>query len=536
MTVQSKPSPEAMPQPPTQATWAVFFVTLAVYVAISMSTIRYLEPPTGDQPYYLMTTISLLEDGDVDEYNNYNTRASYDLFYPPPAWEESADFKGLKHLYPLRPDTHVGPVRNRPATEWYSKHGLGLSLLIAPGWWAGQQLTPWLAPLTTDGGGGWPGAVLVMNLLGALLAANVFLLAWQGSGKAGIAALVWAALAFSNPQMSYSLLIFPEMPAALLTLYAFRRLSLGESANGFWRWGLIGVCLGFLPWLHARFLPITLCLTLWGLYQLVRDAKRERLPRSRLVALLSPLAISGLLLAAYYYRLYGTILPNTQDHAGFFKIWLEHDRLALLLAPLGMLFDRQWGLLIYAPLFLLTLVGLAAMHYRPALRPLIWMLLLASAPYLEEVAFYRVWWGEWCPPARYLAVVTPLAALPLAAFLATARSRLLRGLWGAFALLGLLIMATMILGLTMRPEGQVPTFFNDPFMPPSLPLWLEQQLHISFEPFLLPLVPWFAVSTRPIPWSTLAIYLLISFAILFGCLWQMRQDARVWGESRLIRS
>ena len=142
------------------------------------------------------------------------------------------------------------------------------------------------------------------------------------------------------------------------------------------------------------------------------------------------------------------------------------------------------------------------------------------------MAAYRVWWGEWCPPARYLAVVTPLAALPLAALLSVPRSRLLRGVWGAFALFGLLIMAAMLLGLTMRPEGQVPTFFNDPFMPPSLPLWLEQQLHISFEPFLAPLVPWFCVSTCPIPWRTLVVYLLISLAILLGCLWQMRQDAR----------
>ena len=83
-------------------------------------------------------------------------------------------------------------------------------------------------------------------------------------GSRGMRA-VWAALAFSNPLMTYSYLIFPELPAGLCVIYAFRRLALGWQANGPFRLVLTGLALAFLPWLHSRFLPITGMLLLFAL-------------------------------------------------------------------------------------------------------------------------------------------------------------------------------------------------------------------------------------------------------------------------------
>ena len=40
--------------------------------------------------------------------------------------------------------------------------------------------------------------------------------------------------------------------------------------------------------------------------------------------------------------------------------------------------------------------------------------LIALVPYVVVIATYRVWWGEWGPPARYLVPIAPFAAGALA--------------------------------------------------------------------------------------------------------------------------
>ena len=58
----------------------VFLATLAIYALASLLVLAYLEPPAGDQPHYLVTIISLVEDGDADEANNYGADASFRQF------------------------------------------------------------------------------------------------------------------------------------------------------------------------------------------------------------------------------------------------------------------------------------------------------------------------------------------------------------------------------------------------------------------------------------------------------------------------
>src|SRR5690606_33532907 len=90
----------------------------------------------------------------------------------------------------------------------YSKHGLGLTLLIA---------LPYAV-------GGRPLTLVVLALVAALIAANMALLARRYSGSNAIALVVALALSLTAPLLPFSLLIFPEMPAALCIVYALRRL------------------------------------------------------------------------------------------------------------------------------------------------------------------------------------------------------------------------------------------------------------------------------------------------------------------------
>ncbi|MCS7255360.1 MAG: hypothetical protein NZ562_01920, partial [Thermomicrobium sp.] len=64
--------------------WLVWVCAVAAlaWLAIGWRYLVRLEPLTGDEPYYVITALSLLEDGDLDETNQYAERV-WLRFYPP---------------------------------------------------------------------------------------------------------------------------------------------------------------------------------------------------------------------------------------------------------------------------------------------------------------------------------------------------------------------------------------------------------------------------------------------------------------------
>lgn len=488
----------------------IFLVTLLIYSLWTPRVLHYTQPPSGDQPYYLMTTISLVEDQDLDQYNNYHD-ADYDQFYPSYGGVYPPDFPGIPAPYPLPSEGHMATATNRPSKAWYSKHGLGVPLLIVPGWVLGKVLKPLLPNLTLHGNGGWPAVVFQFNLLGALLAVQVFLLAWEMTGKRWIGLVVWATLAFSNPQMSYSYLIFPELPAALLTVYAFRHLRLGWSMNRSLRLLSVGLSIGYLPWLHNRLLPVALVLTAYGAHRWWRT-QRPRRDTGRgecrsLLLFVSPILVSGGAMAAYHYWLYGSLLSNVQDHAGFFNPLLAKGRMSILLAILGLLLDQQWGLLPYAPVLALSFVGIATLVRSCERRQVGAWLMMIILPYFLIVAAYKVWWGAWCPPARYLGPVTPLLAIPLATSLASEDCTVYKILYALLAGISVAIMGIFLTNLDYRPPNHSSILFNHPTGKGAFFLWLESHLGIDLKPFIPALVPWFVTEEHPVPWRPLWISL-----------------------------
>src|SRR5712664_3902221 len=77
-----------------------FAATFVLYVALIPRILLYSSPPTGDQAYYLIETISLVQDGDFNVANNY-AQHDEDKFYAlaphPPG------FVGIAAPYPLPP-------------------------------------------------------------------------------------------------------------------------------------------------------------------------------------------------------------------------------------------------------------------------------------------------------------------------------------------------------------------------------------------------------------------------------------------------
>ncbi|MEI7554818.1 hypothetical protein [Candidatus Chlorohelix sp.] len=412
----------------------VFFVAWLFFVALTPHVIQWLNPVTGDEPFYLMTAQSLLADHDIDETNNYNQH-NYWKFSPSceeimqPGWATSLYVPGMPapglRLCPspydqisidITPHFSGQTIRNGN----YTKHGLGLPFLILPAYALGNVVGIHLA------------VALFMTALSALLGLNIWLLAWETTRKRSIAWSVWALLTFSLPLFSYAFLIFPAIPASLCVTYAFRRIRLAVQseeirANNLAQAFAVGLCLGFLPWLHSLYITFTLSL---AVYWLLGGVWRFRSEKKRLVAylchrdkvwglaesalLVLPVLAFGGLLASYYLYYFGKLLPNEQDHAGF----VEWNKVGT--GVLGLFLDQKWGLLLYAPIYLLALSGLALLvlpttvqlisqHHR---QDFIW-LAIVILPYFSYIARYRQWWGEWCPPARYLTPFLPLLALPL---------------------------------------------------------------------------------------------------------------------------
>src|SRR5205814_1665510 len=96
--------------------FVVFLVTLAVLLFFTQRVVAYLTPTTGDEPFYLMTAISILQDGDLNECNNYaehDEAQLYPSFYSFDGKRAYAafpsDWVGWKGApYPLPP--HAGHI------------------------------------------------------------------------------------------------------------------------------------------------------------------------------------------------------------------------------------------------------------------------------------------------------------------------------------------------------------------------------------------------------------------------------------------
>jgi hypothetical protein len=474
--------PRETPRPPDALPLAVvaFLASLVVFLLLTPHILSRLNPPTGDEPFYLMTARSLLYNHSLDETAVWANQ-EYLSFYPPDP--HPASYEGWPG-YPNPLPPHVSKTL-RPGL--YSKHGVGLATLIIPAYALGDRA----------------GVIFFVNIIGALVAANVFLLVYESTAKRWVGFFAWGALTFTSPLMSYSFLLFPEIEAALFTVYAFRRCL--APRNGPWHALTAGLAVAALPWLNARFIPV--CAVLIAFYA-VRHlwAERPGLNKRHLFFFV-PVVLSALGLMYYYYYLYGTILPNYQDHAG------ESGLAGTLVGILGLPFDQQWGLLVYAPVFLLAVVGGAVM-WRRRRTDLLWILAV-WIPYYLEVANYRQWWGEWCPPARYLVVIVPLLALPLGWAMAAIEGRLFRWLGALSALISVGIMAAFM----YDPQFM----FNQPTGDANVMVALGDWLGTNISTWL----PSFVVAKPEINWAWTAVWVAAMTAlVMIGFLAWLQQPFR----------
>ncbi|MEO1086882.1 MAG: hypothetical protein AAFY88_21825, partial [Acidobacteriota bacterium] len=340
----------------------VFFVLpLALYLLLQPFTLEQRQPD-GDEPYYLLLTHSLAYDGDVDLANNYRA-------------------EDWRHFMARAIERQPGDPEGENG-EVFSRHNALLPLALTPAYrFAGRT-----------------GATAMMAMATAAVAWLMLVIArrrWPESAGGGL--LAWALLALTPPLLIYSHQIWIEVPAALLTLFAYDRLErLTEKPRGL-DLALLALTLVLLPLLKLRLLLVAVALSVLAMV---------RLGGRRAAAVLSVVGAAVMALLVHNYWRYGN--PLKMYSAGELRL-LTSPPEDWLRGFLGMFYDCAFGLFAAAPIWLLLLPALLELARRRD-RFLLELACLTT-PYLAAVAPRLEWYGGWSPPFRYPLVFLPLLAL-----------------------------------------------------------------------------------------------------------------------------
>lgn len=356
------------------AAWVLAAVLLVPFLAL-MPYHRAVMPTASDEPHYLVIVQSLLTGHDLDLKDDYDSKA-YQAFYPD-----------------TLPDRHIIQV----GTAQFPIRDLGLPFLVT-------------LPFAVAGR---TGVLVFMCFVGALLVAQLY----RACRDLGIAHrpafLAVAGASLAHPLLTYTTQIYPELLAALAFVTAARLLR-GGRATSLARLAGASACVGALPWLSTRAWLIAVGIGLVIAYCALRPVARPSLPAiaARVAAGAGPFAALLLALSALDYRMFGIFIPN----AGYYLIRDQQQVLAFTpqIGALGLLFDRVFGLVPRAPLFLIGALGLVPL-WRRARGAALAALALGWLVYFLFISSIAYWWADGSPPSRYLLAGIPFLVVLLAA-------------------------------------------------------------------------------------------------------------------------
>jgi hypothetical protein len=365
----------------------VVFVGGAIYRAWTLEL-------GGDEPHYLMITQSLLVDGDLKVDNNYRQR-------------EYLAFTQLE----LEPHYLRRGVDHRI----YSIHAPGLPALLLPAYALA----------------GYRGAIAFVGLLAALAAIAIFM-AGSVVGGEGVAFLSWAAMCLTVPFLPMSSTIYSEVPATLVMACVVLWLVRSDPASArSWVWR--GLLLAALPWFHTKYASLLVGVVPVLLFRLRRN------PRHAL-AMIAPLAVSIAGWLTFFYVIYGTPDPTAPYGGGGGGLdWRNVPR-----GVLGLFFDRAYGLAVYSPIFACALAGWWAMVRQREHRWLAIVLSFITALFLAGTLRVYMWWGGWCPPARFFLPLVPVVAPMVAVAFARWRAVVSRSFIASALLWSLIVSGLLV--------------------------------------------------------------------------------------------
>jgi hypothetical protein len=383
----------------------LIFVMLAPWYTLTLT-------PSADEVHYTLLTYSLIHDHDFDLANNYANNDFAEQW--PPLTPEVIRGYGVAQ----REKAGIEAVKREPhvVTNFRGKkllwHDIGIPFLLIPGYALGKRL----------------GVVLTLAIVGALAALallDVALLLGASTAAAIVTAMVFT---FTPPLYLYCQIAFPEIFGAAGILWIARCFLQYKQKPDPSQVLMAGIITAVLPWICIRFWVLAGPLfVVFCVYLLSRQWRKWSLVLKNLALLGCPSLASLAVFAWFDHRYFNTYLPN----AGY--------RIVVSVLPqffskpylgfLGMLFDRTYGLLPTAPLYVAGVAGLLVLFRRDR-----WAAAALALPcfgYIGFMSFSQFWAGGWSPPGRYVIAAVALL-LPAVALVLNRRSRwilLLPAVW-----------------------------------------------------------------------------------------------------------
>jgi hypothetical protein len=348
---------------------------------------------SADEPQYLLSALSLAEDGDLDiadELREERWRA----FHAAPLPEQTK---------PLADGRRVSP------------HDPLLPVVLA-------------VPMEL---GGWAAAKATLAALaGALAAALVWVAHRRFDVPLAVAVPVVLAFSLSAPLAAYGTQVYPELPAALAVTLAIAALTGPLRARGLLA---LAAAVVTLPWLSVKYAPVAVVLVGIALVRLWRRGEQRTA-----VALAGGLLLAGATFLLAHQVIYGGFTPYAAgDHFVGGELTVagnDPDYVGRSRRLLGLLVDRNFGLVAWAPVFLLAIPAVVALarvqvaNRATLLAPLAAGWLTAS---FVALTMHGWWW-----PGRQVVVVLPAIVLAVcwwAARVRWARTAVIAlGVLGAF--------------------------------------------------------------------------------------------------------
>ena len=432
------------------STVILFFIFFFAFLWASDIRATYGASITGDEPFYLLTTKSLISDQDLDLQNQYQNHDYEEFFdHEDGLWKQSV---------PLSDGTLLSP------------HNPGLSVFLMPGYFLG----------------GLFGAQMQMAVTAAITWALAFLLAFELSKSFWLSILSTLSLGLSATAVIYGSEIYPEVPAGLVLVLSLLYLK-RVTVDNWWKIVIFIFLVSLLPWLGTKYAILGLVLVIWSLCQIDRVSA---------VKMLGGLALSGGVYIWFHLVTFEGLTPYNVNMVYYnnstWTIFGFHiDFINQFYRLWGLLLDRRFGLVHWQPITLLTLPGLFLLARQSAIPRVI--AVLVGAQWLVACFVAITMMGYWFP-GRTVMTIFPL--LPCLLVVILERYSTSKLLWISFLITSLYGLLTSYSLIQAGKSMQIVVAFN-PF---ELDSWLFKQIGFlfpqytswTFETWILTVV-WLAV-------------------------------------------
>lgn len=381
---------------------------------------------SADEPQYVLTAISLAEDGNLDIADEL-------------ADERWRSFHGAE----LPTQTAVLADGRQ-----VSPHDPLLPLLLAPAVWVTGQ--PRLGARLT-----------MVGVAGALAGLTFWTARVRFNVRPRVAAIVVGVFSLSMPLAPYGTQIYPELPAAVLVVAAVALLT-GPPRTVTTAATVLTLIL--LPWLAVKYAPVAAALGVVAVMQWRRAGRNGAVVGALLTA-----AAAGMAWVLIHQAVWTgtTAYASAELFAGaeFSAVGFSPNLVGRARRLSGLLIGRDFGLASWQPAWLVIVPALTALTIRRAqgCAVLVWPFVTGWLVATFVALTMQGWWS----PGRQIVVVLPLAVIAVAQWAQASGRRMI--LVAVLGLLGIQAWVRLAWETTREQLTLIVDFFNT--QDPVLGLW-----------------------------------------------------------------